>query len=208
MMADDELTRAYAERYEKHLISKADELQSFVYECVIDYPRLDRVVGRAKDVDSFMEKARRDENGKKKYTNPLNQIQDQIGVRIVSYYTSDIPPLQNVVLDYFSPIEQKVIVPDDDSQFGYEGAHYILFIPDDIRNPSLPKDECPEFFELQIKTLFQHAWAQANHDLAYKSEKTLDHDQCRKVAFTAAQAWGADHIFDQLAEALLEDYAS
>jgi ppGpp synthetase/RelA/SpoT-type nucleotidyltranferase len=183
------------------------QLESFVLDHVKDYPRLDRVVGRAKDVDSFMDKARVEEDDKRKYTDPLNQIQDQIGVRIVSYYTADLPALQRVILDYFSPVEEKLIVPDGDSQFGYEGIHYILFIPDEIRDPALPKHECPEFFELQMKTLFQHAWAEANHDLAYKSEQLLNRDHRRKVAFTAAQAWGADHIFDELAEALLDGYA-
>ncbi|MHA1279982.1 MAG: GTP pyrophosphokinase, partial [Candidatus Helarchaeota archaeon] len=54
--------------------------------------------------------------------------------------------------------------------------------------------------ELQIKTVYQHAWAAANHDLGYKSEKDLPKDQRRKIAFTAAQSWGADQIFRELAK--------
>lgn len=54
------------------------------------------------------------------------------------------------------------------------------------------------FFELQIKTLFQHAWSESEHDLGYKPTTTLSSDQKRRLAFTAAQAWGADQIFDEL----------
>ena len=57
----------------------------------------------------------------------------------------------------------------------------------------------PGFFELQIKTLFQHAWAEADHDLGYKPGTVpLTSAQRRKIAFTSAQAWGADHMFDEL----------
>jgi len=54
------------------------------------------------------------------------------------------------------------------------------------------------FFELQIKTLFQHAWSEAEHDLGYKPTTVLSHDQKKRLAFTAAQAWGADQVFDEL----------
>jgi ppGpp synthetase/RelA/SpoT-type nucleotidyltranferase len=61
----------------------------------------------------------------------------------------------------------------------------------------------PEFFELQIKTLFQHAWSEADHDLAYKSVRALDELEQRQIAFSAAQAWGADRIFEELATQLV-----
>ena len=102
-------------------------------------------------------------------------------------------------------VEEKEIFPEDESQFGYEGVHYILFIPEDIRDPKIPKADCTEFFELQIKTLYQHAWSEANHDLCYKSESDLTKVQLRKIAFTAAQSWGADSIFNELATTLISD---
>jgi ppGpp synthetase/RelA/SpoT-type nucleotidyltranferase len=56
----------------------------------------------------------------------------------------------------------------------------------------------PPWFELQIKTLFQHAWAESGHDLGCKSPTELTRDQQRMLAFTAAQAWGADKITVEL----------
>jgi ppGpp synthetase/RelA/SpoT-type nucleotidyltranferase len=60
------------------------------------------------------------------------------------------------------------------------------------------EDESIQFFELQIKTLFQHAWSEAEHDLGYKPTTILTSAQKKRLAFTAAQAWGADQIFDEL----------
>ena len=62
----------------------------------------------------------------------------------------------------------------------------------------LNSDHIPEVFELQIKTVFQHAWSECAHDIEYKQNEPLTHDDLRKVAFTAAQTWGADNIFEEL----------
>jgi putative GTP pyrophosphokinase len=50
----------------------------------------------------------------------------------------------------------------------------------------------------RVPSLFQHAWSEAEHDLGYKPSNELTSDQKRRVAFTAAQAWGADQIFDEM----------
>jgi ppGpp synthetase/RelA/SpoT-type nucleotidyltranferase len=79
--------------------------------------------------------------------------------------------------------------------------HYILLMPTELIDSDVPNPIVPEFFELQIKTVFQHAWSEANHDLGYKpGSKPLASDEKRKLAFTAAQAWGADQIFDGLSK--------
>jgi ppGpp synthetase/RelA/SpoT-type nucleotidyltranferase len=99
---------------------------------------------------------------------------------------------------YFRYIESKKIVPESESEFGYEGRHFILFVPEDLIDEKLRGEESVEFFELQIKTLFQHAWSEAEHDLGYKPSGKLTSEQRRRLAFTAAQAWGADEIFDEM----------
>jgi ppGpp synthetase/RelA/SpoT-type nucleotidyltranferase len=58
----------------------------------------------------------------------------------------------------------------------------------------------PDFFELQIKTLYQHAWSQAEHGLGYKPETPLSNEEQRKLAFIAAQSWGADTILAELVD--------
>jgi putative GTP pyrophosphokinase len=204
MIPREELARAYEIRLVTVLTPLAIQLEQHIRDLVTNYPRIDRVAARAKSLQRFLEKAEKTENGALKYPDPLNQIQDQIGARIVTYYLDDVEPISRIVHGYFAPIEERDIVPESVKEFDYEGKHFILFIPKDFITPDTPREHCPLFFELQIKTLFQHAWAEADHDLAYKPPEALSRDQKRKVAFTAAQAWGADLIFRELARELIE----
>jgi ppGpp synthetase/RelA/SpoT-type nucleotidyltranferase len=192
-----ELESRYRSRYERVLLPLSTRLDSYLRDVVQGYPRLDRISVRAKAVDRFLQKAMRQEGGKRKYTDPLNQIQDQLGARVVVFYLADVEQISARIEEYFGSIEVQHIVPDSPLEFGYEGKHYILFIPPDAKKPS-EDDESPTFFELQIKTVFQHAWGEADHDLIYKPAGALTSDQRRRVAFTAAQAWGADRIFEDL----------
>jgi ppGpp synthetase/RelA/SpoT-type nucleotidyltranferase len=161
--------------------------------------RIDRITARAKDVKSFLDKVAKKEKGKAKYIDPLSQIQDQLGVRVITFFRADVDRLDAVVKRYFRWIEHKDHVPDSEWEFGYFGRHYVLGLPTDVLPDGTDPDMVPRFFELQIKTLFQHAWSEAEHDLGYKpGDDPLTPDQKRKLAFTSAQAWGADQMFDDL----------
>ena len=189
----------YSERHTRFLDPVAKELEILIADYLDDTPHIDRVSARAKAVDRFITKSnKKNEDGTKKYEDPLTQIQDQVAARIVAYYSSDISSVEKMVLDYFRPIEDKPHIPDSEDKFGYEGRHFILFIPDDVKPSGDVTEDDPKFFELQIKTLFQHAWSEASHDVAYKPTGELTPDQKRRIAFAAAQAWGGDRIFDDL----------
>ena len=206
-MTTEELERAYRVRYATALEPLANNLRGYIRSLIEEnqLPRIDRVDARAKSVERFLGKARKEKDGGGlKYSDPLSQIQDQVGARIVTFYRSDIERVGSLVNAYFTHIEKKTIVPDSVSEFGYEGQHFILFLPQDLMTRGIPRDLCPRFFELQIKTLFQHAWGEASHDLDYKPPVELELEHRRKVAFTAAQAWGADQIFDELASEVLD----
>lgn len=189
----------YQQRHDRILVPLATRLREHIQKFVEDVPRIDRIAARAKSVDRFVAKAEKlTENGTRKYSDPLSQIQDQIGARIILFYLNDVEKMVTLVNQYFTSIEEKEIVPDEDSKFGYVGRHFILFFPSELFDKRLPKDDAPEFFELQVKTLFQHAWAESNHDLAYKPDRPLTAEELRYVAFTAAQSWGADRIMNEL----------
>lgn len=195
------IQQEYKERYDKHLVSLANDLEHHVKDNLKGLHRIDRVSARAKGVGSFLGKAEKEEAGHKKYSDPLNQIQDQIGVRIITFYMDDIETVSKTIDGYYRKIESKNIVPDSDSEFGYFGRHFILVIPDDLIEEGVDAEKIPNFFELQVKTLFQHAWGEAEHDLGYKHGAALSSDVKRRIAFTAAQAWGADQIFNELYKA-------
>ncbi len=193
------LETVYRQRYDTVLVRLADALRALLQEYVTGQPRIDRIDARAKSVDRFVQKAASTVDGKPKYTEPLSQIQDQIGARIVVFYKSDVDRIDALVKKYFRAIEYQTVIPDSESEFGYFGHHLILVLPSDIIETDMDTSSIPGFFELQIKTLFQHAWSEANHDLGYKSgETSLSSEQKRLIAYTSAQAWGADHVFAQL----------
>jgi ppGpp synthetase/RelA/SpoT-type nucleotidyltranferase len=194
----ESLEDLYRKRHEALKITVA-ALQAHVSVYFTGLSRIDRITARAKEVKSFLDKAAKKEKGKAKYIDPLSQIQDQLGVRVITFFRSDVDRLDAIVKRYFRWIEHKDHVPDSEWEFGYFGRHYVLALPTDVIQDGTDPDMIPRFFELQIKTLFQHAWSEAEHDLGYKpGEDPLTPDQKRKLAFTSAQAWGADQMFDDL----------
>jgi putative GTP pyrophosphokinase len=197
-----DLKVAYQQRVATLLEPIREKLDVYLRDCLNGLPRIDRLSVRVKDVERFIAKAERlTDNGAPKYTDPINQIQDQIGARIVTFYRGDVEAVAKHIRDYFTEIEEKLIVPDNESEFGYFGQHFIMSLPRDVyASKELETDV--RFFELQVKTLFQHAWGEANHDLAYKPTTPLSKEQKRLIAFTAAQGWGADHVFEQLVSEL------
>lgn len=193
----------YSERHDRCLKAVAQNLERLIVDHVSDLPNIDRVTARAKDPERFAEKAAQlDDDARPKYTAPLTEIQDQLGARVIVFYVADVEPVRDAVLSYLRPIEVQALVPESDWEFGYFGQHFVLALPHDVIPDGVNLYEVPQFFELQIKTLFQHAWSEANHDLGYKASVPLTSDHRRRLAFTAAQAWGADRVFNELRQEL------
>jgi putative GTP pyrophosphokinase len=192
----------YAGRYQKALIPTAEALRLHIADLLKGEPRIDRVTARAKDPASFLKKAETLIRGKPKYKDPLSEIQDQIGARIITFFKSDVERVDAIVRSFFKPIEFRDRVPESEWEFGYFGRHYVLIIPTDVKSDAIEANKIPDFFELQVKTLFQHAWSEADHDVGYKPGSIpLAPEEKRKLAYTSAQAWGADQIFDELFQA-------
>jgi len=204
-----DIENLYSERRKNVLLPITERLEPIVREAVSGEVRIERIVLRAKTVESFVDKASNvDEDSNPKYTDPLSQIQDQVGARIITYYTDDVIRLGKRLRDFFRHIEQRDLVPESDSEFGYFGTHFVFFLPTDVFCAEITPERSPKFFELQIKTLFQHAWGEANHDLAYKANTDLNGAQRRYVAYASAQAWGADEVFNKLFNDLSTENAS
>lgn len=202
MSADYAIFDEYSARH-SILVQTAEKLQLHLRTLVLGLPRIDSVVARAKDPHRYFVKATKvDDTGKPKYADPRYEIQDQIGVRINVLYLFDVEIVRQHLMRFMRHIEEAPKSPINDETFGYFGHHFIFQLPDDVVS-DLHKKETPQFFELQIKTLFQHAWSETHHDLGYKAKRDLTSDERRHIAFTAAQAWGADKIFEDLAAPLV-----
>ncbi len=191
---------AYKERYGKTLVPLARALSIQLHEYLDGEPRIDRISARAKSIDRFIQKAKTlRADGTPKYIEPMDEIQDQIGARVITFYLSDVSRVADSLARYYRPIEKKDIVPESEWEFGYFGKHYIFIMPSDLVVLDVDPALVPRVFELQVKTLFQHAWSEAEHDLGYKpGEIPLTPEDKRRFAYTSAQAWGADRMFDDI----------
>ena len=196
-------SRDYEERYPRILPLQV-ALKKHLTKICSDIPHVDRISCRVKTPASFDKKAARlDAEGWPIYAAPMSQIQDQIGACILVLYLSDIQKVAEAVLPYFREAEHQTIEPNATS-FGYFGEHWLLALSRQFVPPVVDLDDVPPFFELQIKTLFQYAWSEAEHDLGYKTPHVLSVLQRRLLAYASAQAWGADRIFDELFQDLAE----
>jgi len=86
------------------------------------------VTGRTKTVASFAEKARRTRDGVPLYTDPLREITDTIGIRVITYVHSDVSAVADLLGD-------QVVVKDDrdmgretaqEGRFGYASRHLLI----------------------------------------------------------------------------------
>ena len=91
----------------------------------------------------------------------LADITDVFGMRIITFYTDDVDKVASAVdrlfdVDWANSVDKRKLLEVD--SFGYLSLHYIC------RDP-----EFPYRFEVQMRTILQHAWANMNHDTGYKS---------------------------------------
>lgn len=193
----NDLELAYAEKYKLFLHPASKKLDSYFKELLEGVERIDNICTRAKSLDRFLTKAQKldEEKNKLKYIEPLEEIQDQVGARIVVFYLSDVKRISEIIKTRFAYLENSKKEPDSDKEFGYFGEHFILPMPTDVTD-GLPTYS-NNLFELQIKTLFQHAWSEAEHDTSYKAPAKMTKEEKRYMALTSANAWSADKIFDQ-----------
>ena len=192
-----DLIHLYTERFNTTLKPAAKALKEHLLETLEENPLVCFVRTRAKKIDRFIDKSERTVEGNKKYTDPINEIHDQIGGLIVTRFLQDVETLKQVVDDEFTKIEQLLHEPESEFEFGYMGTHYTLHLPTEVTS-QFPDYNGPEFFELQIKTLFQYAWSETNHAIGYERFDELSREQKRMTAYIAAQAWGADKALAEL----------
>lgn len=167
-------------------------------------PRVDRVSFRVKAPDKFAHKSVAiDEDGSPKYKFPLADIEDQVGGRVLVLFRRDIDTVVGRLLETFNRAEQTRKAPKDFKAFGYESDHLVLIIPPHVCPTDWNALEFrPTTFEMQVRTLFMHAWAEPEHDISYKAKVPLTDEERRKIAWAAANAWGGDAIFEQVLDSL------
>src|SRR5438552_2567615 len=98
----------YAELHDAILAPVAVALRVHLSDHLHGLARVDSIAARAKTPDSFLAKANKQTTGgARKYAEPLAQIQDQIGARVVVLYESDVIAAREVVERYYHRFESR-----------------------------------------------------------------------------------------------------
>lgn len=196
-MSEDQIKRAYSalypdlEKWGAYVDAKIKELiRSYKYGEIQILPKY-----RVKEEQSFANKALY----RKSYTDPMHEIEDKIGTRIVALVTDVVDKIAKdlQLCSAWNIKESKSkheIFEVDPDKFGYQSIHYIV----------TPKDNCCTFAcedrslltcEIQVRTLLQHAYAEISHDNVYKGPFNKDPIILRQLAKSMALMEVADDYF-------------
>lgn len=154
------------------------------------------ITARTKSVDSFAMKAnRRAADGAPMYTDPLVEITDQVGLRVITYLREDVDAVANLLA------EEMRLLDDQDmglqtarqGRWGYASRH-LLFGVEGEQYPA----------SIQVRTVLQHAWAEFEHDVRYKGSIPAEHvsELDRRFTLAAGLLELADREFTEIRERL------
>lgn len=164
------------------------------------------VASRGKGVASFVAKAEKSADGVPLYPDPLRDVTDQIGVRVITFVTSDVDAVADLVRDQLTVVDDKDLgrATAHSGGFGYVSRHLQVALTapwlgdtpiGDVRVPSA---------QIQIRTVLQHAWAEFEHDIRYKGTipEALAPDLNRRFTLAAGLLELADREFEAIRERL------
>ncbi len=164
--------------------------------------KIHNIESRAKDVESFRKKCRKtSSDGMPKYNDPIENITDLAGVRIILFFPDDIAKICNFIEENFDFKEKRDVGEERFAQsgsFGYASIHYLVKLKED-------QLKLPDFAgyrdmicEIQVRTVLQHAWAEMEHDIQYKSPQNLPAEIRRKFVALAGMLEIADREFQSI----------
>lgn len=122
--------------------------------------------------------------------NSLADLTDILGLRVITFYIDDVDKVASAVerlftIDWENSVDKRKI--HDTDSFGYLSLHYICSIPD-----------FPYRFEIQMRTLLQHAWANMDHDTGYKSGVEIPKRYMRNMSRLAGMLELVDDEFSKI----------
>ena len=120
----------------------------------------------------------------------LEDITDILGFRIITFYIDDVDKVASVVerlfqIDWENSVDKRKLLEID--SFGYLSLHYICSY-----------DSFPFRFEVQMRTLLQHAWANMDHDTGYKSGVEVPRRYLRSMSRLASLLELVDDEFSKI----------
>lgn len=180
----------------KLFANKIEELITSILEANSIIPH--SVTSREKDPKSLKNKIMREGRD---YEKPLQQITDLAGVRIITYFPTDVDRIYPILEKEFSIDEENSVdkrKTKDPTAFGYASVHLVVKLtPERAKLPEYAAFKTLKC-EIQLRTILQHAWAEIEHDIVYKSSDEIPFELRRKFASLAGLLEVADREFEML----------
>jgi len=153
---------------------------------------------RVKSEESLIGKLQRKGD---KYNN-ISDITDICGMRVVCYFSDDVDKVAEIIkecfeIDYKNSVDKRKLL--DPSSFGYLSLHFICMMTEE---KGFPKEYCGVKFELQVRSILQHAWSAIDHDLSYKAKIGIPNSIVREFARVAGLLEIADEKFIEIRDGI------
>ena len=176
--------------YEKLAEEVSYTLEKRVKSDNIEYSE---ITHRTKELNSFCEKAER-----KGYKDPIKEITDIAGVRIVFLYISDLQKIEEIIEKNFKVIYRDAKFEEEDTErFGYGALHFLVSL--DKKTSGARYDDLKELLcEIQVRTTLQDSWAIVSHHLSYKKKSDIPKPLRRKLNALSGLFEIADDQFKHL----------
>jgi len=160
---------------------------------------------RVKERDSLRRKLNKPDASYKK----LGDLNDIAGVRVITYFSLDVDRVADIVRREFSvdtehSVDKGALLDPD--RFGYLSLHYVVSLSKSYGKLPGYKRLAHLKAEIQIRSILQHAWAEIEHDLGYKSKHAIPIHMRRRFSRLSGLLELADYEFDGLRKNL-RDYS-
>jgi putative GTP pyrophosphokinase len=158
--------------------------------------RAHSVAHRIKRKDSTVRKLEKSDTKR-----PLASLTDLLGLRIITYFRDEVDTVARVierefVIDEKNSVDKRAVLDPD--RFGYLSLHYVAQLAASRVALAEYRKYSEVKFEIQIRSILQHAWAEIEHDLGYKSEAAVPRSVRRKFSRLAGLLELADDEFMEI----------
>ncbi|HEX9430768.1 MAG TPA: hypothetical protein VF944_10360 [Candidatus Bathyarchaeia archaeon] len=121
----------------------------------------------------------------------------------MTYFPSTLAAIDRMLSDEFRIVERsdKGAALIEEDRFGYQSLHYLVKFS--ARRSRLPEYETfsDAMAEIQVRTILQHAWAEIEHDIQYKSASVILAEIRRRFMALAGMLEIADREFQAIQDA-------
>jgi ppGpp synthetase/RelA/SpoT-type nucleotidyltranferase len=145
-------------------------------------------------------------------SDPFKEMFDIVGLRVICLFQSDINKVNEVIRKTFRVIKEdnKVIeIPKD--VFNFAETHFDITLLNTPDSELMPDSKqmlevlSQMVFEIQVRTICQHAWCSISHNLFYKRERSIDKNVERDFYAINGLFYVADTHFEMINNEIIKN---